>query len=146
MIVGAVIGGVSGALLGVGLDDPNNRLVGSVIGALFGALVEAPITAALTPAAPPAPVLPPATPAPLTALPSIMLVQGQTAISYGALINEDIVIALPLGAGWTAGGQNPSTGNSPIEWTYQGPGTVTLNWTTVDAQPQQTVVTFYTIG
>ncbi len=85
----------------------------------------------------------PPAPAPSTTSPGVTtLSTGQTTFSVALHSGDLISIGIPPGAMWTDNGQGAlSSGNAPVSWYYQGPGTVSLSWNDANGVPTTTVVT-----
>jgi hypothetical protein len=68
-------------------------------------------------------------------------------MTIAANLGDTISLSLPTGSGaaWVAGDNTTNVGTAtPISWTYQGPGTITLDWSTPTAGAQRTTLTFTT--
>lgn len=84
------------------------------------------------------------TPLPLSMPGTATIVVMPGPMSEGIPLGTQIVLQLQPNCSWTSSNGVPLSGNAPITWTYQGPGTITLGWTDIQSQPQTTQVTFYT--
>jgi hypothetical protein len=125
-IVGALLGGAAGYFFG------GKALLPAGAGLVVGAVAGTAVNAAASPA------LPGGTNG------SLILQSGVPSMSVGLTVGLPFTVQLPPGASWTAN-QNPmpATPTSPITWTYQGPGTIVLDWTDSTSQPQETTITFF---
>ena len=134
-IIGALLGGAGGYFLGKG--DLLYTGVGAVGGAVVGVGLGATVASAAQLPAPPASV---------QSNGAIVLSSGTPTMTVGLMTGLPVTIQLPPGAAWTSGNQTPSPpgSSSPVTWTYTGPGSVTLDWTDSNSNPQETTLTFYT--
>jgi hypothetical protein len=145
--MGIFWGIMGGALVALVAEKRSTQIGLMIGGGVLGGLAAARnASAAAPPAAPGAPAA-----TPLTSGSTLTLQSGVPYGSFGLAIGDVITVQLPPGAGWTSGNQTPTTrfnsDGTPatVTWTYQGPGTIVLDWTDATSQPQETTLAFYTI-
>lgn len=99
--------------------------------------------AAAAPKTPTTSSTPPGQPTP-TGSNKITLSPGVPVSTQNSTIGQQITIALPVGATWLTQNGVASSGNAPITWIYQGPGSLSYTWSDSSGATQTSHLTFVT--